>query len=122
MARTAEREAPASILSLTTGLLAGPLAWLVLFGLKFVLVPWMCTAATNWPLYILTLAGAAVAAGGCAIAWKDWRASGREWPDEEDGVVPRSRFVAALGALLSGFFVLVIVAQGITDVILGACQ
>ncbi len=105
-----------------SGLLAGPLAWLLVLEINFALVPWACAFAVKWPLWLVTAGGLAVSAGGGALSWNAWRKAGREWPSEAGGAIPRSRFLAAGGVLISVFFFVALIAQGVTQAILGACQ
>ena len=61
------------VLALWAGLLAGPIAWLSILEIKFIIVPWACAANLKWPLYIVTLLGLAVTAGGFLLALRNWR-------------------------------------------------
>lgn len=110
------------VLSLWAGVLMGPVVWLALLEVNFVLVPWACAAGANWPMYVTTFSALASVAGGAALSFRDWRDAGREWPEESEGVIPRSRFLAAGGLLLNVFFLLAIVAHALPNLILGACQ
>ena len=110
------------LLALWLGLLAAPLAWLVNLLLSYSLVLWACSTGRQYTLHLVTLAMLLLAAAGGVIAWRAWRQAGREWHNEAGGVLPRSRFMAALGVLLSSLFSLVILAQGIPSFILPACE
>ena len=110
------------LLALWLGLLAAPLAWLVNLLLSYSLVLWACSTGRQYTLHLVTLAMLLLAAVGGVIAWRAWRQAGREWHNEAGGVLPRSRFMAALGVLLSSLFSLVILAQGIPSFILPACE
>ncbi len=110
------------ILALWLGLLAAPLAWFVNQLLSYSLVLWACSTGRQYTLHLVTLAMLLLAAAGGVIAWRAWRQAGREWHNEAGGVLPRSRFMAALGILLSSLFFLVILAQGIPSFILHACE
>src|SRR2546426_2864705 len=110
------------LLALWLGLLTAPLAWLVNLLLSYTLVLWACSTGRQYTLHLVTLAMLLVAAGGGCMAWRAWRQAGREWHDEAGGVLPRSRFMAAMGILLSSLFVLVILAQGIPSFVLSACE
>jgi hypothetical protein len=110
------------ILALWLGLLAAPLAWFVNQLLSYSLVLWACSTGRQYTLHLVTLAMLLLAAAGGVIAWRAWRQAGREWHSEAGGVLPRSRFMAALGILLSSLFFLVILAQGIPSFILPASE
>jgi hypothetical protein len=59
---------------------------------------------------------------GGLIAWRCWRATGTEWPGEGGGPLARSRFLAGIGVLMSGFVALVMVADWIPSFMLNPCQ
>jgi len=110
------------LLALWLGLLAAPVAWLVNLLLSYSLVLWACSTGRQYTLHLVTLAMLLVAAGGGLMAWRAWQQAGSEWHNEAGGVLPRSRFMAAMGILLSGLFFLVILAQGIPSFVLSACE
>ena len=56
------------------------------------------------------------------MAWSIWQRVGREYPGEAGGALPRARVLAIGGVLMSALFFLVILSQGVPEVILGACQ
>lgn len=107
---------------LLTGFLAGPAAFLLNLQISFTLVPWACAYDLQYALHLATLIFLLMAALGGFASWRIWRDAGRGWPDEAAGAVPRTRFMAVVGILISGMFFLTVLAQGITAMILGACQ
>ena len=113
---------PTNALALWTGMLAGPIAWLLQMELGYALVPWACATGHIVVLHIVTLGGLLIAAAGALVAWREWRRSGREWPKGAGGPQMRSRFMAVLGLLTSVMFFLVILAQGLPSFILSPCQ
>ena len=50
------------------------------------------------------------------------RARGADWDDEGAGVLPRSRFMAAVGMFVSAHSALVIIAQWVAVFVYSACQ
>lgn len=110
------------LLSLWAGIFVAPIAALAHQQVNYMLVPWACAEGTRLPLFLVTLVSLGVAAGGGLVAWRNWERAGREWPTEAAGAAPRSRFMAAVGLLLSGLLALVIVAQGIASLFLDPCQ
>lgn len=117
--RSQFKETP-GLLRLWGGLLAGPTAFLSNLQINYMLATLACDDAVPW-LHLTALATLALAGGGGALAWHEWRRTGGEWPGEAEGPVPRSRFMAMLGLLTSALFALVIVAQWIPVFILGPC-
>ncbi|MGA8026522.1 MAG: hypothetical protein WB992_05210 [Bryobacteraceae bacterium] len=108
--------------ALWTGILAGPIVWLISFEANFALAPWACVFQWKLALYLVSIAALAVSAGSGILAWRQWTALGKEWPGDGGGALPRSRVMAIWGVLLSAMFFLVILAQAIPEVMLGACE
>jgi hypothetical protein len=114
---------PKRILGLWTVVLGGPIVWLSVFELTVILVPWACAGQGRMPaIHVSFAAGLFFAALSAWKAWGYWRETGESWPGEEAGTVSRSRFLAAIGVLLSSVSALVIAAQWITNFFLGPCQ
>lgn len=118
-----EFDRPGTILALWSCVLGGPAAWLCAFELNLMLVPWACSGRGRMTavhaVFALALLLAALSASKAASLW---RGAGQSWPGEESGSVSRSRFLAAVGVLLSSLSGLVITAQWITNFFLGPCQ
>ena len=112
----------AGILELWVGLLLAPLVWWLHLEINYVLVPFACARHSHLLLHGVTLISLLIAGSGLLVAWRNWEKVGRTWPDSGAGAVSRSRFMAVGGILSSGMFLLVILAQGITAIILNPCQ
>jgi hypothetical protein len=104
------------------GVFGGPLAWLCSFEARFALAPWACTFQNKLGLYVITLISLLVCGACAGIAWRQWKALGEEGPSEEAGVFPRSVFMAIGGIVLSLASCMILLAQAIPEVILGACE
>ncbi|HEY2018512.1 MAG TPA: hypothetical protein VGH38_33640 [Bryobacteraceae bacterium] len=103
-------------------LLAGPAIWLMSFGANFALAPWACTLRWKPALYGISAVALALTAGSAWVAWSQWQQLGGEYPGEAGGGVSSSRALASGALLLNGLFFLVIFAQAIVELILGACE
>jgi hypothetical protein len=113
---------PGTLLGLWVGLFAGPVAFLLHLQVGYMLVPWACANGHRFVLYLTMLAALLIAAAGGLSAWRGWQRFGKQWPDGSGGAVPRSRFMAIMGIVLSVFFFITIIAQGIPNFILTPCQ
>lgn len=109
-------------LALWTGILGGPIIWLVSFEANFALAPWACEFNNKLALFLVTIAGLILVAASGLLAWREWNATGKVWPGEEGGALGRERVMAGAGLLMSAMFFLVIVAQGIPNLLLEACD
>ncbi len=110
------------VVLLWISVLIGPVTALALELVNFVVVPWACAISAKWPLYLVNIAALLVVLVGALLAFRIWREAGREWPGESDGVMPRSRFLAAGALLLNAFSVLFVVTHGVPNLVLGVCQ
>ena len=109
--------------ALWAGVLAGPTAMLAQLEVNYALVNWACGAA-RWELalHLVSLLALVVTVGAGLLSWRNWRRAGGGWEDEGAGVMPRSRFMAAVGILISALFSLVIIAQWISIFVHGPCE
>jgi hypothetical protein len=109
-------------LALWISVLAGPAIWLCSFEANFALAPWACTFQAKVALYAVSIAGLLLTAASCLLAWRTWNEMGREWAGQGPGPTPRGRIMAIGGVFLSAGFFMVILAQAIPEVMLGACE
>lgn len=122
MRREPELSNPGSVFALWYGLLAGPIAFMTQMQLQFMLVPWTCSIGSQWWLHLVTIIALLFPLSAGIIAWRMWLAAGMGTEDEQGGQVGRTRAMSLAGVLLSGMFVIAMIAQAIPSMILGACQ
>jgi hypothetical protein len=108
--------------ALWTGLLLAPIAFLLDLEVAYALVPTACSTRNQLPVHLSHFACLLLALFGGLTALRCWRLTGSTWPGEAGDPLARSRFMAGLGLLLSGFIVLVIIAMWIPSFILDPCQ
>ena len=108
--------------ALWAGILAGPLAALVQLQANYALVLWVCGTGRAWSLHAVSAAALLGAVGAGLLSWRNWQRAGGDWDDGGAGVLPRSRFMAAVGMLVSAHSALVVVAQWIAVFVYSACQ
>ena len=104
------------------GILAGPLAFLLNLQLSYMLVQPVCVTAHHIILHLVPAGALLLAASGGVSAWWNWQRTGQAESSKAEGVLPRSRFMADVGLLASGLFLVVIVAQWLPNFILSPCQ
>jgi len=104
------------------GILAGPLAFLLNLQLSYMLVQPVCVTAHHIILHLVPAGALLLTASGGVSAWRNWQRTGQVESSIAAGVLPRSRFMAGVGLLTSGLFILAIVAQWLPNFILTPCQ
>ena len=124
MASEAEKQFSKSTgeLALWASVLTGPIIWFVQMQLKYQMVAPACQSGNQLLLHMIALVALIITAGAGLLGWRLWRETGRELPNEAAGVMPRSRFMAFCGLILSITFFLVIIAQEIPDLFVSACE
>lgn len=104
------------------GLFGGAAAWFIALSASYFLVTPACSSGSELVLH-LVYAIALVAAAGAALAGAAlWRRSDGRWPDDGGGRRDRTRFLAAVGGLLSSLLTLVIAAQWLAAIIHAPCR
>jgi hypothetical protein len=122
-AKEREEKSWGALLAQWTGLLAGPVAWLLQLQVAYTLVPWACAHdQQSISLHVVTIVALLLCVGGAFVSWREWQRAGRDLPGAEGGPTPRSRFMAVMGLATSAFFLLVILMQGVASFILHPCQ
>ena len=117
---TADLKAGAGVGELWAGVLVGPTAMLVQLEANYALVLWSCVTGHTWPLHLVSLLALLVTVVAGLLAYRIW---GRVRAQEDGGgPVARSRFMAAVGILISLLMCGVIVAQWIPVFIHHPCE
>lgn len=109
------------------GALGGFTAWAAHLGVSYALVPYVCGTGREWALHLATAALAAVAATATGVAWRARSRLGEDGGGAGDGEeagrkLGRQRFLAVGGILLSGFFLGLILVEGLPALIMDACE
>jgi hypothetical protein len=110
---------PGRRLALWTALLGAPVAWAVQFQANYTLVRVACATGRRWPLYAVSFAFLAGALGAGALGLRLHRDSGVGGDAE---AVQRTRFMGLVGAMVSGLFFLLILAQAVPLFIFDPCE
>ena len=107
---------------LWTSILAPPVVWFLCMEANFALTPWACAFGWKYILLLVSVLALAITASLAFVAWTQWKQLGREWPGEAGGAIPRARIMAIFGGITAAFAFLVILAQAVPVVLMGACQ
>ena len=99
------------LLSLSLGLLLGPIVALANQQMIYSANMWACGNNGWGAMHLIPLLCLIVAIGAGLTARRDWKAVGGGVHDEDATVAERTRFVALCGMVISTFSALVILAQ-----------
>ena len=104
------------------GVLGPPFAWALVNTAKFMLAYYFCIY--NWKLaaYLVSFIGVVVTVWAGWTAWSQWQESGRELAGEQGGQLGRTRAMAFSGLILSGGFLIVMVATTLPELLLQGCE
>jgi len=102
--------------------LAGPVAWFASLLANFALTAQICARGWKALLFAVTILALILTASAGVLAWRLWRETGVELPGETAGVAGFRRSMGLAGVLLSGMFVVVIIAQAIPNLIFRGCE
>ena len=109
-------------LLLWTGVLIGPVMFLLCEEANFALAPWACFYGWKPALYVVCLIGLVITAGSGLTAWSQWTRLGRDYPGEAGGEIARSRALAMGGVLLSLMCFIAMIALSIPTLVLSGCE
>lgn len=109
------------LLSLSLGVLLGPVIALTNQELIYAANMWACGHGYRGTLHLIPLLCLAVTIGTGITAYRDWRASGGGVEEEEATVASRTRFLAIAGMGISIFSSLVVIAQWVAILVFGPC-
>jgi hypothetical protein len=104
------------------GVLAPPLTMLIQMQINYSLVLWACAAGRTWAIHLVFILALGITILSGLLSFRNWRLAGAQWEADGAGVLPRSRFMAVVGILISGLITLVLIAQWIPVFVYGPCQ
>jgi hypothetical protein len=115
------------VLALWTGMLAGPLAWLLLLEWNYVASYVACETRQTWFLHAATLAAVALVAAAGLRAWRAGRGPAEDphppiEPVSEATSDARARWMAQAAVASSGWFILVMLSMEVPVIVLRTCQ
>lgn len=114
---------PRRVAALVLSVLAGPVAFLVVLETNYALTYAACEHRNEWFLHLIALVAVVIVAFAGLTGWRA-RTPGTtetETLDQDETTELRVRFLAYGAALLSGFFVIAILAFEIPMIVLHPC-
>jgi hypothetical protein len=109
------------LLSLSLGVLLGPVIALTNQELIYAADMWTCGHGYRGTMHLIPLLCLAVTIGTAITAYRDWRAAGGGVEEAAATVASRSRFLALMGIGISVFSSLVVIAQWAAIVVFAPC-
>lgn len=99
--------------------LGPPIIWGIRIAASYLLVPYACWWWGVWSLHFVTIVALVLTAGIGLLSYRDLMSTrGEVGLESESG---RPGFMALLGLLSSGFFFVVMVAEGLANVFIDPC-
>lgn len=95
--------------------------WFIQLQTTYALVPWVCSSGKLWALHFASVLFVVLASVPGLIGWREWNASARRKSERESAGGGRRRFMALLGLMLTGLFVILIIAQAIPAFFFDPC-
>jgi hypothetical protein len=112
---------PRTTALLVFAVLGPPVIWAIRIMASYIIVMPMCRAGVIWPLHVITYVSVATIAAAGYAGYRIWTVAGRGSELERDGVVTRGRFLGALGMITAGFFLTVVIAEGLATAFVDPC-
>jgi hypothetical protein len=112
------------VVALTIGVLAGPLVWLTLLEVNYVMTYVACEQRHDWMLHLASIVALALVGFAGLGAWRARTRGPTDMPtvNQDETSELRARFLAYGGALMSAWFIIVIIATEIPVIVYQPCQ
>ena len=104
------------------GFFLPPAVFFAHLQLNYVLVPWACTTHQRIWVHLTSLAAVLLALWGTLAAWRVHARSASDERNDDAGAVPRTRFLGVVGLCMGSVFVLLLVAQLVTTIVISPCE
>ena len=110
------------LLSLSLGVLLGPVIALTNQELIYAADMWTCGHGYLGALHLIPLLCLGVTIGCAVVAYRDWRATGGGVDDDQASIASRTRFLAIAGMGISVLSALLVIAQWAAIVVFAPCM
>jgi hypothetical protein len=110
------------IMGLAFGLVAGPVAALLMQTTAYNAVHWACGHKSMPAVHVIPVIYVLVGVAALWMSWRDWTSVGRIVRAEGGTVPDRTRFIALLGVILSAYSLVIMLWMWAPMVIFDPCQ
>jgi hypothetical protein len=104
------------------GVLVGPLVFGFDLVVSYALVPHACSTGHWYVLHAMTVACLLVIFSGWFTSWALLRRIPRDMPERGDKLMSRARFMALAGLMLSGFSIVLVIANELPRFLMSPCD
>ncbi len=111
-----------SLFALWTGIVGGPLIWLIVLEFNYALSPAACRSGDKTSLIIGTSVALVLSLIAAFIAWRSWHAAGPVVTTGAGDALTRGRFMALAGLGLSILIIVLIAASFLPIAVLEVCD
>ena len=103
-------------------LLAGPFAWALQQQVSYMTTPTACASGRHVFLHLVSLVALLIVGAGAALAWTRWKSAPEGSTEKGDPKGSRTRFMALSALTTCAFFLLVILATEVPNLVLRVCD
>jgi hypothetical protein len=109
---------------LVASVVAGPLVWLTLLEVNYVLTYVACEQRSDWMLHVASIVALVLVGLAGLVAWRARTAGPTDAPtvSQDEIAELRTRFLANAGVLMCAWFSVVIIATEIPVIVYRPCQ
>ena len=111
-----------SLFALWTGIVGGPLIWLIVLEFNYAMSPAACRSGDKTGLVIGTSVALVLSLIAAFVAWRSWHAAGPVVTTAAGDALTRSRFMALAGLGLSILMIFLIMASFLPIAVLQVCD
>ena len=102
--------------------LAGPFGWALQQQVSYMTTPTACASGRHVLLHLVSLGALLIVGAGTASAWGRWKAAPEGSTEKGDPKGSRIRFMALCALTTCVFFLLVILATEVPNLVLRVCD
>jgi hypothetical protein len=114
--------APLPVFAQWYGVLIGPIVFGFDLVASYALVPHACSTGHHYVLHVMTAVCLAIVASGFLGSWGLYRRIPGPMPERADRMMLRARFLALAGMMLSGFSIILVIANEWPRLFLHPCD